>query len=66
MIEEASGEEFTEFMKKNVFDALGMSDTKPDFSDTIILHRSRQYRRNAKGQLVNAPHVGTTILPTPA
>jgi serine beta-lactamase-like protein LACTB, mitochondrial len=56
-IEGASSEEFLRYMKRTVFDPLGLGIV-PDHVDAIIPHRTRFYAREARGRpLENAPYV---------
>ena len=57
VIEGASGQEFLPYVQENVFDAIGMTHTVADYSDSIIPHRTRFYERNRDGSVVNAPYV---------
>ena len=57
VIEGASGEEFLDFMDREVFGALAMNETLADRNRPIIAHRTRFYVRDAEGQVVNAPYV---------
>jgi len=56
VIEGASGAEFLNYMKKNVFKPLGMEHTIADWNDDIILYRSGFYEMD-KGAIINAPFV---------
>ncbi len=57
VVESASGEEFLAFMDREVFGALGMTETLADMNRPIVPHRTRFYVRDAEGQVVNAPYV---------
>ncbi|MGD2153229.1 MAG: serine hydrolase domain-containing protein [Gemmatimonadales bacterium] len=57
IVEGASGEEFLPYMQKNVFDALGLVHTAPDYTDSIIPHRTSFYERYRDGAVLNAPYV---------
>ncbi|XP_028679148.2 LOW QUALITY PROTEIN: serine beta-lactamase-like protein LACTB, mitochondrial [Erpetoichthys calabaricus] len=56
VVEGASGQKFLEHMMA-LFQDLGMLNTVPDENDPIIYNRSRYYRFNKKGRLVNCPYV---------
>lgn len=56
-VEGASGEEFLDFMQKEVFDPLGMVSTTADKNDSIIMNRASFYELNKAGQFVNARYV---------
>jgi serine beta-lactamase-like protein LACTB len=45
VVEAAAGTDFLSYMRKNVFDVLGMRNTIPDYSDSIIPYRTRFYVR---------------------
>ncbi|MBN3293475.1 LACTB protein, partial [Polypterus senegalus] len=56
VVEGASGQKFLDHMMA-LFHDLGMLNTVPDENDPIIYNRSRYYRFNKKGRLVNCPYV---------
>ena len=56
-VEGASGEEFLDFMQREVFDPLGMKSTTADMNDSIILHRASFYQVNDHMDFENAPYV---------
>ena len=57
VVEGASGEGFLDFMQREVFGALGMTETMADMNRPIIAHRTRFYVRDDEGRVVNAPYV---------
>lgn len=57
VVEGASGEAFLDYMNREVFGALGMSETMADMNQPIIPHRTRFYVRDDEGRVVNAPYV---------
>lgn len=57
VVEGASGEAFLDFMNREVFGALGMSETMADRNRPIIPHRTRFYIWDDEGRVVNAPYV---------
>ena len=57
VIERASDEPFLPFIQREVFSALGMNSTCPDFNDSIIDNRTSFYELNNNNSLVNAPTV---------
>ena len=57
VVEGASGESFLDFMNREVFGALGMSETMADMNRPIVPHRTRFYVRDDEGRVVNAPYV---------
>ena len=57
MLEDASGEEFLEYMQRNVFEALGLANTLADQNAEIIPFRTRFYEIGTDGKIVNAPYV---------
>lgn len=56
-IENISTTNYVSFMENNVFRPIKMSSTVPDFNDSIINNRSRFYKKDSLGYLVNAPYV---------
>lgn len=57
VIEGASGEPFLPFIQREVFDALGMTATTPDFNDRILSDRTEFYQLDSTKSIVNAPYV---------
>lgn len=57
VIEGASGQEFLAFMRRNVFEPLGLEHTVADHTDSIVSQRTRSYDRGPGGRLINAPYV---------
>ena len=57
VMEGASGEEFLEFMKNNVFVPLEMTQTIPEYNDSIVVFRSGFYGTMDNGKNVNMPYV---------
>ncbi len=57
VVEGASGEQFLPYMDEHVFDALGMSSTVADHTDSIISNRTRFYEIGDDGQVFNAAYV---------
>lgn len=56
VIESASGENFLEYMRSNVFGPLEMNNTIPEYMDQIIDNRGRYYYKSDDG-VKNAPFV---------
>ncbi|XP_019731502.1 serine beta-lactamase-like protein LACTB, mitochondrial isoform X2 [Hippocampus comes] len=56
IIEQAAGQRFLDVMA-NLFRELGMFSTVPDQNEPVIYHRSRYYRLNKRGRVVNCPYV---------
>jgi len=56
VLERAAGEEFLEYMARNVFGPAGMDSTVPDRVNPLIRHRSRYYSMG-DSEIVNAPWV---------
>ncbi|XP_052454012.1 serine beta-lactamase-like protein LACTB, mitochondrial isoform X1 [Carassius gibelio] len=56
VVERTAGQRFLDHMMK-MFRELGMLNTIPDENDPIIYNRSRFYRFNKKGRVVNCPYV---------
>lgn len=57
VIEAASGEEFIDYMHREVFEPLGMYHTHAEYMDSLIHRRSRYYVKNDQGRILNAPFV---------
>jgi len=58
VVEGAAGEPFLSYVRRRVFDPIGMRNTTAEFPDSIILHRSRFYTRSdSLGPIINAPWV---------
>ncbi|MCG6188564.1 serine hydrolase domain-containing protein [Maribellus maritimus] len=57
VMEAASGEEFLSYMKKAVFDPLQMTQTLPEYHDSIVPFRSGYYATTEDGKDINAPYV---------
>jgi CubicO group peptidase (beta-lactamase class C family) len=57
VVEGASGDSFLAYMRRNIFDPLGMRSTVAEFPDSILEHRARFYAHDEKGTLLNAPYV---------
>jgi serine beta-lactamase-like protein LACTB len=56
VIEGASGIDYLTYMQKTVFSTLGMTNTGPDYSDSIVVNRVRFYEHQ-QAKLVNAAQV---------
>jgi len=56
VLESAAGEDFLDYMERNVFEPSGMNSTVPDRVFPLISHRSRYYSIK-DGELTNAPWV---------
>ncbi|GFR21852.1 serine beta-lactamase-like protein LACTB, mitochondrial [Trichonephila clavata] len=56
IVEAAAKEQFTVYITK-LFKTLGLSNTYLDENDVLIYNRSRNYVKNKKGHLINAPFV---------
>jgi CubicO group peptidase (beta-lactamase class C family) len=59
-MEGASGRDFVEFMRNEVFEPLGLRHTVADHTDSIIAHRVGFYEHGEGGALVNAPYVDSS------
>lgn len=53
----AAGEPFLDYMRRVVFEPIGMFETVAEHVDSLIYHRSRAYLRTPDGRIVNAPYV---------
>jgi CubicO group peptidase (beta-lactamase class C family) len=54
IIERASGMKYEEYLQKNIFQPLGMTDTGYDWPETILKDRASGYSKGAGGERVNA------------
>ncbi len=57
VIEGASGEPYLAYMKRHIFQPLGMTATVPEFNDSLIAHRARFYMVDSLGRYTNSPYV---------
>ena len=58
VVEGASGRDFLAYMRQEVFGPLGMRQTVPDFTDSLVAFRARFYTRaDSAAPTVNAPYV---------
>lgn len=53
-IEGASGMNYWDYVRSNIFESAHMSQTQPDRVATIIPHRTQGYKKLASGQLANS------------
>lgn len=60
LIERVSGRSYADYLRANVFEPLGMSDSGYDLHGTIIERRASGYTMTAQG-LRNAPYVDMTV-----
>ena len=56
-IESATEQPFLAYMQEAVFSPLGLTQTAPDYTDSLVLHRTRFYTRTPEGRVLNAPYV---------
>ena len=61
IIENASGINFTDYLKKNIFEPAGMSTTYPEFQEEIIMNKARGYDKNNYRKMQNAPLADLSI-----
>ena len=57
VIEGAAQQPFVRLMRTRVLEPLGMTNTQPDFPDSVVAHRARFYDRAGKGPWQNSPYV---------
>ncbi len=57
VVEGAAGENFLSYMRRHVFQPLGMTHTVADHTDSIIPHRTEFYDRDNSRRVLNAPFV---------
>lgn len=53
----AGGESFLAFMRREVFEPLGLRSIAPEHADSLLPWRARFYERTADGRVLNAPYV---------
>ena len=53
----AGGEPFVAFMKREVFEPLGLRSLAPEHADSLLPWRARFYVRTGDGRVMNAPYV---------
>lgn len=58
VIEGAAGEPFLAYMRREIFEPLGLRSIVAEHTDSIILHRASYYERDrVTGRILNAPYV---------
>jgi CubicO group peptidase (beta-lactamase class C family) len=57
VVESASGESYLAYMRRHVFEPLGMRWTVAEFPDSILDYRAHFYVHDSTGKLLNAPYV---------
>ena len=57
VLEGASDEPFLSFMRRRVFDPIGMRHTHAEHMDSLIAFRTRYYDTDDSARIVNAPYV---------
>ena len=57
VVEGASGERFLAYIRRSVFEPLGLRSIAAEHTDSLIAHRSRFYEQAADSALENAPYV---------
>ncbi|GAB5537512.1 MAG: hypothetical protein Rubg2KO_37610 [Rubricoccaceae bacterium] len=60
VVEGASGEPFLEYMDRHVFGPMGMTRTRADWTDSLIVDRARPYV-GTPGDFQNAPYVDNSV-----
>lgn len=60
IIEKVSGKSYEEYLKENIFQPLGMTNTGYDHSDVILKNRAAGYQMS-KGKMVNASYLDMSI-----
>ncbi|HSA92706.1 MAG TPA: serine hydrolase domain-containing protein [Terriglobales bacterium] len=61
VIEKASGETYGDFLRKNIFEPLGMSDTGEPHADEIIRNHASGYVPRGMSDVQNAPYLDWSI-----
>ncbi|MGH7482768.1 MAG: serine hydrolase domain-containing protein [Longimicrobiales bacterium] len=57
VVQDAAGEPFLEFMRREVLAPVGMRQTVPDYAFRIVSDRASFYHRDSEGRLRNASYV---------
>lgn len=57
VVEGAAGEPFLGYMRRHVFEPLGLRSITAEHTDSLIPWRARFYERGADGRVTNAPYV---------
>lgn len=57
VVEGASGQDFLSYMRRSVFNPLGMTHTAPDRTDSVIPHRTHFYDADSVAGFVTSPVV---------
>ncbi|MDN3672432.1 serine hydrolase [Flavobacterium branchiarum] len=60
IIEKVSGEKYAVYLKKNIFDKVGMKNTGVSNNDSIISKKARVYHKTEKGYVQN-PYINWTF-----
>jgi CubicO group peptidase (beta-lactamase class C family) len=61
IIEKASGEEYGDFLRRSIFEPLGMNDTGEPHSDEIIRNHASGYAPRGMSDIQNAPYLDWSI-----
>lgn len=57
VVEEAAGEDFLSVMQDEVFEPIGMRETVPEYTDSLIANRTSYYEMGENDEVINAPYV---------
>ncbi len=60
VVESAAKQSFLSYLQENVLQPLGLTHTTPDYTDRLILGRTRFYDRDNQGQIINAAYVDSS------
>lgn len=57
VVEEAAEKDFLTVMKEEVFQPIGMNETAPEYTDSLMSNRTSYYEIGENDEVVNAPYV---------
>lgn len=61
IVEKASGLKLSEFLDRNIFNKVGLTNTSLDRSDSVLRYRAKGYGKSKKGIVENAPYMSMNL-----